>query len=747
MPTRFREEKDDMDSSGGAMMHSRRRRMVLAYLLLPLTIAAMGMFLRLTALNPAIPFVHDEAQYVGVARDFLLHHRFDETTHSRSWYVFLPLGYPAMVVAMVEATGWDLAKAALAVNLGAGVALLLALYFLVLRITGSPLAAAVAQLLAATNTQMVEISVQAMTDSSYALLFVIMAWLLFELLWRGTNGFPWRLAALTTCFAAMFFVRISALPLLALVPAVMLLANWIWPRLPWRRCLRGALVFVLLGLVPVALHAWRLYQYNGFFSISPQLAGNLAQGDLLVFGKTDKYRLDEQGRNFSQRPRLRDSSGLLTQWLKNPADRTSSLINNLRFNLRDTWHYLFNGVDWLRWAGLILLVLSPLPWLWARWRGMPPPGDEAGITSRIKLGLFILSLLWAGHVLAYSLFLFDKRYMSQAFPILIAALATLGCLAMWRGRTLGWGGRRPSLLLGVLGKERLLATGRVAILPLLLAGLVFYSYVPPAWRYAQARQNIRLDRKDVFSIMMPLGRRIQELARRRGTVPRVAATYMGVPYYSQGFGYVVPALEDRPDRLLKYLRHNRINFVAPSQVRGFGKIRLGVPLYYLMDALARGLPGQVTKHEKIFPFFEIFSLPRMGPAHDVTGQVGRGLLIPSGKHYLIWAQYHGPMKRLFQDFLKFRPMFRISREGKNSDLAAPICPGPLRTAKVVLGGLKNRPVLPTKVSLANLYLVLEVPPGPPVRLQSLDSAVRRLGLTLRRVVLYELLPGQQAGWG
>ncbi len=714
-------------------------RRILVWAVLPLAVLVLGLFLRVLCANQAITFAHDEAQYVGTARDFLDHGRFDETVHSHSWYAFLPVGYPALIVATVKITGWNLHKAALAVNVGMGVAVLLAIYFLILRVTGSAAIALAAQLFSAMNMQLMVISTQAMTDASYALLFLLFAWIFLEYfggIWIKFWSFIFGTAI---CFGAMFFVRISALPLLVLTPVMMLVANQLWPRVSWRRCLVGGLIFSLLGLVPVGLHSWRLYQYNGFFSISPQLAGNLAQGDLLVFGKMEKFRLDSEGRNFSQRPRLRNSSRLLGDWLRNPGDRLSSLVNNLRFNLRDSWLYLFNSKKYLSLVALALMAL--LLALWAmpdrRQAEAAPPGEISSARRLQSVALFTLSLFWAGHVLAYSLFIFDIRYMTQAFPLLIADLAILIHVASSRGLARRWLKNGLKLSLATIYRGRVLLSLESSVLALLITAALLVIYAPPAFKFARSINKITPNSYSGRYLALQ-GKKIAELAHRRGVTPRVVCSYMGVAYYSKGFGYVLPALEDDPERLFKYLYKNHINFVSASQVRRFGNIQLGVPLYYLMNALSVGMPGNVIKHKAIMPFFEILSLPKLISSRDILGGIKRGTPIHPGETYLLWVKFYGPVDNLFKNFLKNHVLFRLEFNGRSSDISGPLCPGPRRTANVVLSQLKSSKVAKKKSSFVDLYLVFSAPTAESVKLKMVEAAARRLALRPMAATLYHV---------
>ncbi len=618
-----------------------------------LAVGVLSFHLRDLSVNLTIPVLDDEAQYVGAARDFLESGTFAETTHHLSLPHFLPLGYPALIVATAWLTGFSPHMAALAVNLIAGTILPLAVLLLVWRMGGGWLGAVMAGVLAALNWELVLLSGRAMTDTVYMVLVLVTAWVLWESLaerWR--DRLIWIGLLLGLLFGGLYQVRVSAL---CLLPAIILLylgfqwrlRLWSWPLL-----LKALSLFLLIGMGVIALTSYRLYRLNGFYALSPQIAGNMSIGDFMSGRGDQLMRLDPSGRSIVRRIQQRQGTDLLGPWLRDPLGELHDVRTNLETNLALLWQASWKGLKgWRWWLPIILLLLLATLWRYRAGKGRPAPAP------RLARALVVLVVFTASHILLYSMGVHWKRYMVQQVPLLLVMLGLLWGRTFskilaeqfvgpklnlkldggWRrltlrgefGLTIGWPGTcLLALLLGI---------------PLLMATSMFEYTWPELIQRDRVSDSARYN-------CWAQGKAIASLSQGMSS-PRIICDNWSIPYYAHGEGVEIPFTESDPQRLLAYLRFHKVRFVSVMPFNAFADRFFGVPLAMLMQALSR-LPEAPV--EAVYPpgnragNWPFYRINRQLALKVVQRRKrfprGEHLNLASGRRYLLFARFRSSSK-------------------------------------------------------------------------------------------------------
>ena len=219
----------------------------------------------------------------------------------------------------------------------------------------------------------------------------------------------------------------------------------------------------------VVWNAYRLEKWNGYFSLSPQIAGNVAVGDAIRLGSLDAFAVGEDGKRVRLFSEPLREGGAAAAWLQSPGTRVFQFFENLWSNLRFAVRATLGTLARLPTSVALLLCLMLI-------LGM------RNFTS-FQLPLLVPSLLFAlVHLASYSVFMSWRRYAEQAVPWMILGLAPLilvaipvGFFRLWASvdRTVHWIrlGRRS----GKRGTPAwndfawiLAAAGAVAVPPVLL---------------------------------------------------------------------------------------------------------------------------------------------------------------------------------------------------------------------------------------------------------------------------------------
>ncbi len=631
--------------------------------LLLLLVGLLSFKVRDLALNMTFPLGNDEAQYVGAARDYLEEGSFKENTHRLTLPHFVPLGYPALVALAARATGFPLPRAAMAVNLVAGTLLPMLLCLVVWRMGGGWPGSLVAGALAAINWWLVLLSAQAMTDTLYMLLVLMMCWLVWESLqerWRG------RLvalcAALGLLFGAAYQVRVSALALLPAIPLLYL--GYQWRRRWWsRHTLVWALgMFLGLAVLVIGLTSYRLYRLNGYFSISPQIAGNLSIGEFLSGNGHELMRLDSTGRFIVRRIQQRQGADVLGSILGNPGAWLKRFANNLARNTTYLWEGLWPGVKGVNCLFLLLLFTimilalflpqglynAVLSYLILQDPSMPPRKTLNVSAREFSLSPFrdvmvVTAVFALAHILFYSAGVYWRRYMIQQVPLLLVMMSVPAGKAIAR---LAGG-------VQLLQKSRGTLVVRFQLVPLLMLAALSTSLGVGGWSNYNATwsQVVARDKPQPPSLSQAHGRMIASLSKG-GTHPRIVCDNWAVPYYARGLGVEISYLESDPQRLLTYLRYHRVEYVSANLINGFADTwYFGVPLVTLMDALSRIPHAPVTvlsprpssPDRPLYHILRPIRLQRVGRLAQLPPQ---GLPLAPGRRYLVFAVFPSSQERI-----------------------------------------------------------------------------------------------------
>jgi 4-amino-4-deoxy-L-arabinose transferase-like glycosyltransferase len=742
----------------------------------------LSFHLRDMAVNLAIPLDSDEAQYVGAARDYLETGRFLESTHNQSIPYFMPLGYPALIVLTAKLLHFEPHKAALTVNLVLGTLLPVLVLLFTWRLTESSTAALLAGVWAAVNWPQAELSAQAMTDVSYIVVFLLIAWLLWEYFWGMKGRLFWLFCLLLGfLFAAMYMIRVSAIYMLGAVPLVCLWVNWRRRQMPWRGMLVGLALFLALGLAVVLGNSLRWQQLNGYFTLSPQVAGNISIGNYESKGEYDLFRVHESGNTTVRRYQQRHGQTVAGE-LKNPLPRLSIMAENVIINLEFIWFGLWGwkvdtGLAGLAWA-LLALAMAVLGQ-----RKRTQPGAEAAPIrpypqkDRLWLAVSILGGLMLVHLLTYSVAVHFRRYMIQVASMGIILVSVGVHWLVWRVYQRHYPGRdgdsfimlglpagefvpKPFMLESGEGKGRssftvkrvppIVTWGWMLLMAAVLGVCVLiWMQGDHSWLSANNRDHYGVDRQKRIGDYEDVPLVAQTMAQRAKKVNqpvRVAADSWSLAYYSHGTGFPVPYTEDRPEMLWRYLRSNRVNFVYGSNSIDFGSQVTGVPLYFILDVLAPLDQPWVVRHRE-GPHYQLSGYPQPKAVGKLEALGGAALVLEPDRLYLLHASFTGKGSR--GKIVSDRILFELQTgDGRRRELVGDLCPGPdlvPQNLPMPLGNLLTSRKAPSQRQIAwHLYLAVDTRGLSQPRLNPLPQGLASPLKAFQGAVLYELAdPGKQ----
>ncbi|THB71553.1 MAG: hypothetical protein D6E12_01105 [Desulfovibrio sp.] len=566
-------------------MHGVQRYLALAFLVLAVFSAAWFPRYYQSLRHDYLSW--DEAQYAGAARDFLQYGAFEERTHSEALFHFLPLGYPALIVAWVKLTGASVHDAALMVNVALGALLAVFAAGFLLHATRSWFFSLVGGLLVAWHGQLVALAGRPMSDTAYMACSLLMVWLLFAFFsaskWRR---FPLVCLGLGLLFSAMYLVRISALYLVPGVP-LMLLVGWYLKRRQGERVRwfwTGLGVYVLLCAITVGGTAYRLSILNGYFTVTPQVAANLATGDLRNRGQLEIFDLNAQGTQVNWAGRNQDEPGLVSRWVNEPGTRLTMLAKNVETNMGFLWNATW--VDFDKWKPLapvgfgLVLVLGAIA-AWSKRKERPwaerfPPGEG----RRLLAALGVLGAFITMHVLAYSLLSARARYMGQVMALVMLLVVLILHVV------LGLSNEHQD---APRNKPRFdFNLTRLFVLSLIMVGLLVLfkpllgkclSPFPVPDRSAQ---------NDTIT-------GIRSSAQESGRTPIIVYDNSSIPYYCEGYGILVPYTEEDPVLLAKYIRHYDVEFVSVGYSTGFNSETVfNIAMWGLLRSVGQQFPDMVS---------------------------------------------------------------------------------------------------------------------------------------------------------
>ncbi len=544
----------------------------------------LAFVLRRAHIQLGIEFGHDETEYVATARDFLRNGAFTQSISNRAFGYYLPIGYPFLIAMLELASGFGLEKSAVAVSLAFGVALPPLLALLVFRISANKVAACVAGLISTVSFPLVRFSSVAFSESVFITLFVVLALAAQETLGtRRANRFVTCSGLTGVAFAGAFAVRTAALPLAIVVPALFWLVYAFGLTSHSRKTiLLGIGAFVLTASAAIGMNSYRLYSYNGYFTLTPQIAVNTAVGNFITDADLNAMKLAEPGIE----PRMQvDARGVvLGGLLVDPARRLVLFARNFSVNLAFLWEALKS------YAPNMNAVLPPAFGLalgaafTARLRnrrrlGKSDSEGEIDAHRTALRGLVVVAFLAVSHLALYSLFMPWRRYVEQALPLVIA----LGILAVHLAA-----GRQPSTA------QRL-----AAFLPLVIAAgfIAAWATLP---KIEERRAAVATSEKGAIAAA---SLQMKALAAERGEEVRGAVMTQSILYEAEGYAYFLPWPEENPRRLATYFRHHRINFVATLAEVNFGEGvegRIGIPVWHLLELLVSVKSPAVERHARFY---------------------------------------------------------------------------------------------------------------------------------------------------
>ncbi len=632
--------------------------------------------LRDLAVNLSIPPGPDEAQYLGLARDYVETGSFAETTHRESIPYFMPLGYPVMTALVMRATGWGPAKAGLALNLILGCLLVLLVYLITWRSTKKIIVSFFVALFAASNQFLVKLSAVALTDTSYMVFTLMIAGLIIEF-FNGKFKYsflPFSII-LSVLFCILYQIRISAIYLLPGVPFILVVLNYYKQKVKWSRLAVGLLVFCLIGGGSIFATSYRLYKLNGYWSLSPQVAGNATIGRLITNSEYNLLKLHPSGTTTMRRYIQRHGydandkvGGALWQKAR------SSLVN-LLINVEYAWRGIWNEKNVpigtaLFCIALVLLLINR--------KGLYNFDNNYGKFSRYAVALITLGLIAVGHIFAYSLMLHGRRYMFEILPMLLIIYG----ISYWyfsRFVISAFGSPYRIVIQNTKKSENILDI-LVGFKTIIVALTIFFVILLLVNQLKVTKDMVvsrdAIDDSSERYAWRHCGYIINNFASEYGISPRILGDSWTTAYLARGTGFAPPYMEDRPRMILKYLKNKKINFIALQNRITFGPIVTGVPIYYLAMALSK-IPSHpmlnINPDYTSYPVFYIKRYVAFKPYLMFKDVKEISCKLQSNKIYLLWAQFLGkpsngyPMKNLSLFSLKFFLEMPL-----NADL----CPGP-----------------------------------------------------------------------
>lgn len=578
-------------------------------IIVTLAIILASVMIRYRTYNSSI-IGSDAAQYLGAARDYILTGEFTESLTSKSFPRFLPLGLPAMVVAVVKLTGWGVQKSGVFVALFFGSLIPGIVFLMAFRGTKSFVYSILGALLIVFNWRLISLSTQCMTDNLYVFFFLILSWILAEYFARRTDTLFIVLCALIgILFGILYEIRYPSIFLLVGIPVALGIRNARIGYIGWRKFALGALLFSLIGWTVVLTTSYRFYKANGFFTLIPAASMALAFGEVKAIGNLDLLKLNEKGTASKWIESEGQARGIAGELASHPAKRLYLTVINAKSNFLVLWNEIWTSDQRVQIAAFCMFLL-PLICLvkrivfQGRKCGMLPPIPPTCFPMTYSVGI-----LSAMHFATYSLVNVNPRYMVQLapplaviIPIFLARLAPLN-----NNNLVGLTYRqvfdaakyifakvfdavkclinRPSLCAEI-----------VAIVSVVVVLFLMRSVWPASRSWRLAQPSLFLDAAEISTI-----------AASNGIQPVVMTQYTELPFRLYAQEVDIPFGEEDPELLFRLIRGQGVNFSRCDSSITFRDTENGfiisVPVYHLLLELATSFPDSIRQSQAGRVFF------------------------------------------------------------------------------------------------------------------------------------------------